>query len=250
MCERTFTQNCTLRRHVRNQHASEWTCTTCDATFNRQDNFTYQFHLSCDFRATGKRPAENQIGGGEPKRQRTKDVRWRAQALDHATDEYTVDLKELEQTQETILDVLKDAILDLKETVEQELERKRALKIVVALRVTFHQSTDPTFLTEPPAVFSSDPVEVFAATNIDEALNGIHEQLMKKLEEFEERGSGWVLHELLRLDFHAYVHEPLRASTYIASSDELTAKHAVVNIQNKVSIIISNVFYSGSQRVS
>ena len=67
-------------------------------------------------------------------------------ALDHVTDQFRTDLKEFSQTPETIIDVLKDNIVNLKPTIEIELERKRALKIIVALHVTFHQATDPTFL--------------------------------------------------------------------------------------------------------
>ena len=157
-------------------------------------------------------------------------------------EEFTVDLEQLEQTPETILDVLKDAILDLKETIEQELEKKRALKIIVALHVNFHQSADLSFLTDPPAVFNSEPVEVLAATDLDEALNAIFESLLKMIEEFQERGSGWVLHELLRLDLHTHIFDPLRGSTYIPLSEELRAKHAVVNIQNEVSIFTRSFF--------
>ena len=42
----------------------------------------------------------------------------------------------------------------------------------------------------------------------------------------------WVLHQLLKLDLHAYEYDPLRASTYIPLPKELQDKHAVVNIQN------------------
>ena len=129
MCERTFARKDNLLRHVRNQHATLWTCVRCRATFNRQDNFSYH-ERTCEFRATGKRPATNQVGEGEPKRKRPTNARWHAQALDHVMEEFTVDLEQLEQTPETILDVLKDAILDLKATIEQELEKKRALKII------------------------------------------------------------------------------------------------------------------------
>ena len=48
------------------------------------------------------------------------------------------------------------------------------------------------------------------------------------------RGSGWILHELSQLDLHTYVYDPLRASTYIPLPKDLQAKHAVVNIQNKI----------------
>ena len=130
MCERTYTNNRNLQRHVREAHAALWTCARCRATFNRQDNFAYH-ERSCEFRATGKRPAVNQVNKGAPKRQRTTDTRWRAQALNHLTDEYTIDLEEREQTPETIMGVLKDGVSDLKETFETELKQKRALKVTM-----------------------------------------------------------------------------------------------------------------------
>ena len=124
--------------------------------------------------------------------------------------------------------------MNLKPTIEVELERKRALKVIVALHVTFHQATDPTFLSEPPPVFKSMPVEILAGTDIDEGLHLIANALLKKIDDFEERGSGWVLHELSRLDLHTYIYVPLRASTYMPLPDELKAKQAVVNVQNQV----------------
>ena len=83
-------------------------------------------------------------------------------------------------------------------------------------------------------VFKTTPIEVLTATDIDEVLQSVIEQLLKKIDDFEERGSGWVLHELSRLDLHTYIHDPLRASTYTPVPDDLKAKQAVVNIQNKV----------------
>ena len=225
-------QRQSLLRHVRKQHAGHWTCLRCSATFTREDEFSYH-QRTCEFRATGKRPADTQIGGGAPpKRQRTSNVEWRAQALDHVFDEYSIDLERLDQTPENILDVLKNAVLDLKDTIEKEIEKKRALKVVVALHLNFHQSADTTFRTNPPVVFNSDVVEVLTSTDLDEALNSIFEKLLKLIEEFQERGSGWVLHELLRLDLHTYAFDPLRGSTYIPLPDDLMAKQALINIQN------------------
>ena len=64
-----------------------------------------------------------------------------------------MDLEKIDQTPETILNVLKDGILDLKVAIEEELEKKRLMKIIVALHVVFHQATDPIFLRKPPPVF-------------------------------------------------------------------------------------------------
>ena len=186
----------------------------------------------------GKRENPNQVRGGVPKRQRMDILQSESQALEHTTDKFTINLEQLDQTPETIIDILKNNVMDLKSTIEVEMERKRALKIIVALHVTFHQATDPTFLSEPPPVFKSLPVEILVGTDIDEVLHLITDQLLKKIDDFEERGSGWVLHELSRLDLHTYVYDPLRASTYIPLPDELKAKQAVVNIQNQVDIFI------------
>ena len=206
-------------------------CQLCHAKFRRRDNLKFHTRV-CEFRKSGKRG--NQIGGGQPKRKKMDNFESDFHALDHVTDQFRTDLKKFSQTPETIIDVLKDNIVNLKPTIEIELERKRALKIIVALHVTFHQATDPTFLSEPPPVFKSSPLEILAATDIDGVLQSIYDQLLKKINDFEVRGSGWLLHELSRLDLHTYVYDPLRASTYIPLPKDLQAKQAVVNIQNQV----------------
>ena len=63
-------------------------------------------------------------------------------------DKYSIELERLYQTSERILDVLKSTVLDLKDKIEKELEQKRALKVLVALHLNFHQPADTTFLTE------------------------------------------------------------------------------------------------------
>ena len=159
---------------------------------------------------------------------------WQSQTLNHTTDKFTLDLEKIDQTPNTILNVLKDGILDLNVAIEKELEKKQSMKIIIALHVVFHQATDPTFLSEPPPVFKSLPLVILAATDIDEVLQSIYDQLLKKIDDFETRGSGWLLHKLSRLDLHTYVYDPLRASTYIPLPKDLRANRAVINIQNKV----------------
>ena len=241
-CERSFVQRCHLLRHVRTQHGGIWKCPRCEATFNREDNFNYHMR-NCDYRALGKRYSTSQIGAGAPKRKRADILVSEAQTLEHTTDKFSINLKKQNQTPETIIDIFKQNITNLTSTIERELEKKRALKIVVAVHTTFHQATDPTFLSEPPPVFKSLPMEVLASTDIEEVLQIITEELLKKIDDFEERGSGWVLRELSRLDLHTYVYDPLRASTYSPLPNDLKAKQAVINIQNKVRVFISKYLH-------
>ena len=79
-------------------------------------------------------------------------------------------------------------------------------------------------------------MEVFEAEDVDAILDEIYKYLLALIDEFQERGSGWVLNQLLRLDLHTYQYAPLRGSTFILLPPEVQAKKAVVNIQNQVSL--------------
>ena len=240
-------QRCHLLRHVKKQHPGKVVderleCQLCHQKFRRRDNLKFHQRL-CEFKKLGKRDNVNQVGGGEMKRPQMDNFESDSNALDHATDQFIKDLKQFVQTPETIIDILKDCVMDLKPTIVVELERKRSLKLIVALYVTFHQATDPTFLSEPPPVFNTLPVEILTATDIDQVLHTITDQLLKKIDDFEQRGYGWVLRELSRLDLHTYVYDPLRASTYTPLPDDLKAKQAVINIQNKVRVYNSKYLH-------
>ena len=110
----------------------------------------------------------------------------------HTTDKFIIHLDEIKETQETIIDIFKNSIMDLKPTIKEELERKCALKVVIALHAAFYQSTDPTFLTESHPVFKSLPLESLLATDIDQVLHTMIEQILKSVDEYEERESRWV----------------------------------------------------------
>ena len=55
-------------------------------------------------------------------------------------------------------------------------------------------------------------LQVFAASNIDQLLEEAEEELMKRIDKFEQKGSGWMLHRLLTLDLHIYVFKTIKFS--------------------------------------
>ena len=57
-----------------------------------------------------------------------------------------------------------------------------------------------TFLTNPPAILSTNTIEVYDSSDIHDALNSTYENLVSAIEDFEQRGFGWVLDKLLALD--------------------------------------------------
>ena len=125
-------------------------------------------------------------------------VQYIAQALDGVLQEYRINLERREQTVESIFEVLSRAVYEYRNTVVTQLRRKHGLKIIYSLHLNFHQSTDPSFITEPPVVLNTEPVEILASPNIKEMMDNIYDMLIHAIEEFEMRGSGWVLDQLLQ----------------------------------------------------
>ena len=80
--------------------------------------------------------------------------------------------------------------------------KKPLTKIYMTLHANVHLSTDPSYITDPSAVFKTEQVEILASTNINEVLDKIYNSLIKSVDEFESRGSGWVMDQLMRLDLH------------------------------------------------
>ena len=241
MCDVSFVQRQSLLRHIRDKHDGKWTCSTCSATFDRPDNYKYH-ERACQWRASGVKRSAVQVGGGTAKRARGEDVRapiadepivrFVAQTLDGVLQDYSIDLDRREQTVDNIFEVLSEAFVAFHDTIISQLQRKHALKIVYTLHLNFHQSTDPTFITEPPIVLNTEPVEILASTDITETVGSVYDMLINAVDEFEMRGSGWVLDQLLRLDLHVHEVVPLRASTHLSLPKEIRDKHAIVNIQN------------------
>ena len=83
-----------------------------------------------------------------------------------------------------------------------EVAKKKAIHFYLSLHVNFHLSTDETFLTNPHAVLNTNVIEVYNSSEVHNALNSTHRNLVSAIEDFQQRRSGWVLNKLLALDLH------------------------------------------------
>ena len=131
--------------------------------------------------------------------------------------EYRLNLEDEQKNASNILDVVK----------------KRAVKFYLSLHVNFHLSTDVTFLTDPPAFLSTDTIEGYDSSDIHDALISTYENLVSTIEDFQQRGSGWILDNLVALDLHLLEFDPLRATSYIPILTCTQNRKAVINIKNK-----------------
>ena len=108
--------------------------------------------------------------------------------------------------------------------ISEEVAKKRAGIFYFSLHVNFHLCTDVTFLTHPPAVRSTDTIEVYDSSDVHDTLNSIYENLVSAIEDFQQRGSGWILDKFLALDLHLLEFYPLTC---------IQNRKAVINIKNK-----------------
>ena len=74
----------------------------------------------------------------------------------------------------------------MKNRINEEVAKKRAVKFYLSLHVNFHLSTDVTFLTDPPAVLSTDTIEVYDSSDIHDALNSTYEDLVSTIKNFQQ----------------------------------------------------------------
>ena len=73
---------------------------------------------------------------------------------------------------------------------------------------------------------------VFREQDIDSEIVATFAQLMKREEDFQERGSGWTVQSVERLEVHMSPYVPLRGGCYKPLPAELVRKKAITNIKS------------------
>ena len=214
---------------MKEQHGNLWSCHRCSQSFNRRDN--YEMHQRvCLFKTTGKRS-----GGhlGTTMKKLKDDTSRVGGAFIVTVNEYRLNLEDEQQDASNVLDVLKGSTFQVENRINDGVVKKRAVKFNLSLHVKVHLSTDVAFLTNPPAVLSTDTIEVYDSGDVHDALNSTYENLVSAIEDFQQRGSGWILDELVALDLHLLEFDPLRATSYISLPTCIQNRKAVIIIKNK-----------------
>ena len=90
--------------------------------------------------------------------------------------DYCLNLEDEQQDASNVLDVLKEYTFQMENRIIEEVAKKRAVKYYLSLHANFHLSTDVTFLTNSPAVLSTDTMEVHGSSDVHDVLNSIYEK--------------------------------------------------------------------------
>ena len=178
-------------------------CDVCGKTYKRRDSFMYHQRI-CKFQQTGEvtEPVKTYIID----RVRRTNMKYMSGAFDGAIENYQNDLSN--ENQDDILSTLKNTIVNSYDNVTDELEKKKSIKLQVSLFAIFHQACNEDFKTEPPIVINSDMMTIMSTCLLEDQLMYIYNQLVVKIEEFQERGSSWILNKLVKLDFNFYEYRP------------------------------------------
>ena len=154
-------------------------------------------------------------------------------ALNDTVNEYRLNLEDEQQDASNVLDVLKEYTSQMESRINEVVVKKRAVKFYLSLHVNFHLSTDMAFLTDPPAVLSTDTIEVYDSCDVHDALNSTYKNLASAIDDFQQRGSGWILDKLVAFDLHLLEFDPLRATSNIPLPTYIHNRKAIINIKNK-----------------
>ena len=81
-----------------------------------------------------------------------------------------------------------------------KISNAESWKYYISLSLVFHKASDIGTVTDPPAVFNSEVLLLTPAENMQRQLGIVYQNILHQIDSFQERGSGWVIDHLVRLD--------------------------------------------------
>ena len=84
-----------------------------------------------------------------------------------------------------------------------------------------------------PADFHSNIEVNLDGADERELYDSMVERILEKIATFQDLGSEWGFHSIIKFELHTVSYKPLRGETYILLPKELAYKKAIINVQNK-----------------
>ena len=107
----------------------------------------------------------------------------------------------------------------------------------VSAKVNFELFAEYVLLKEKSELletksFQSKMDVVSADSDLEQSFNEHARQIITKMEEFQEKDSGWTLIGIGRLEMNVNQYTPIRGSSFIVLPTKLSKKKAIINVQN------------------
>ncbi|XP_057339435.1 uncharacterized protein LOC130676942 [Microplitis mediator] len=129
---------------------------------------------------------------------------------------------------------LNDAKVSIIEKINNIREHEGNLKVSVTLLCGFENVKSDVTIKDNKS-FKTKSDDILISTSLADWFNdSVHEPLLKKVEEFNQKDSGWSLSEIINLIVNISRYAPLQVgfSTYVNLPQDIKQKKAVLNIKN------------------
>ena len=121
------------------------------------------------------------------------------------------------------------------EVCREEVKKLRSVKINFGLLVSFYinrngevERMEHYFNRMQPIVFNEHNMGA-----LNNALNKFVDDVRGEIEAWSERGSGWVVDEILEAFINVAQYQPLNGGSYMPLPQKLKSKKAIINVQNR-----------------
>ena len=112
--------------------------------------------------------------------------------------------------------------------MQQSIEHHQSFKMQICLKVKL-KKMDTAQTTN---YFNCKQIIVLPGDDFEELLINPLAGILLQVDEFQEKGSGWIFNEVKQMDVHIAKYQPLRGSTFVQLPNYIRNKRAVVNVQN------------------
>ncbi|GFW18500.1 c2H2-type domain-containing protein [Trichonephila clavipes] len=117
--------------------------------------------------------------------------------------------------------------------LKSKLEGKKTIKWYAVVQATLTRTTQENDVEYITPHFRSNCLVELMENTIAEHLESAFKKIQNSFEEFTQRGSGWTLDKILKLELNIAKYQPLCPSSYIPLPKKLADKKAILNIKNE-----------------
>lgn len=131
-----------------------------------------------------------------------------------------------------IVNFMKDSLTLFKRKIKNALKRLEAVKVYAVLTAEYVRKNENEEITEI-VYFNTKAEPILPTTDLNKwFISGIQQPIIKDMEEFQERDSGWSFREILNLRIHINKYNPMNGSSFIELPNCIKRKKACVNVKN------------------
>ena len=127
----------------------------------------------------------------------------------------------------------RNCLQDARQNVTSVLRNNRRTTIKLIFKCFMERGNNPEEMVIKPADFHSDIEINLDGTDEKDLYDTMVERILEKMVTFQNDGSPWRLHSIIRLELHTVSYKPLRGDTWIPLPKELADKKAIIDMQSK-----------------